>query len=74
MTFPDLPKIIETPNHFWYGSVDLPFAVGNHEGTKVQPYGDEYVLVTKTFLAKSYQYSDDKGFYDFSKPKTKLEK
>jgi hypothetical protein len=71
--FPDYPDVIETPKHFWYGAVDLPFAVGNRGGTKVEPLSDGTVRITKSFIAKSYQYSDS-GLYDLDKPKTKLEK
>ena len=74
MEAPKIPDIIETPNHFWFGSVDLPFAIGNREGTKVEPLGDGLVKVTKSFIAKSYSYSDQQGMYDLHQPKTKLEK
>lgn len=70
MSAPNVPEIIETPNHFWFGATDLAFAVGGKEGTKVKPFGDDYVLVTKTFLAKSYKYDTSDSPYVFKKPTT----
>ena len=66
MTFPDLPKIIETPSHFWFGPVDLAYACQGDTKTEQLPVG--YVKVTKTFVAKSYTYSDSDLLYDFAKP------
>lgn len=67
MEAPKIPDIVETPNHFWFGSVDLPFAIGNKEGTKVEPLCDGLVKVTKSFVAKSYSFKNDDSVYDFTK-------
>lgn len=66
MTVPDYPKILETPHHFWFGPVDLTHAVQGD--TKTEPLSGGYVKVTKTFVAKSYTYSDSDLLYDFAKP------
>ena len=51
MLVPEPPDIIETPHHFWYGPVDL--ATASQGNTKVEKLSNGYVMVTKTFLAKS---------------------
>lgn len=66
MTFPDLPKIIETPSHFWFGPVDLAYACQGDTKTEQLPGG--YVKVTKTFVARSYQQLPEDQAYDFNKP------
>lgn len=53
----DLPEIIETPNHFYYNGVDLPYAT--KDKTKVEKIGDGMIKVTKTFIAKKYEYKED---------------
>ena len=64
MSVPEPPDIIETPHHFWYGPVDL--ATASQGNTKVEKLSYGYVMVTKTFLAKSYKQSSD-ALYDFAK-------
>lgn len=66
MSVPEAPKIIETPNHFWIGAVDIPFAL--QEPAKVERISENYVKVTKTFIAKDYEYSDNSNFYEFINP------
>lgn len=66
MTLPDLPKILETPHHFWVGSVDLPYTTSDK--TEVKHLSDDLVLVTKTFVAREYKYSPNEEPYDFPKP------
>lgn len=58
-----LPSIIETPNHFLLGSVDLLTAVGDNQQTKVEKLGDGVVKVTKSFIAKDYKYQDNDDMY-----------
>ena len=65
----ELPTIIETPKHFYIDSVDLSSAISDKTGTKIKPLENGKVMVTKTFIAKSYECLDEKDFYDFSKPK-----
>ena len=65
MAFPEAPKIIETPNHFWIGAVDISFA--SQEPAKVEKISKDYVKVTKTFIAKDYEHSFNDSFYDFEK-------
>lgn len=62
MTVPEAPEIIETPSHFWYGGVDLPYA--QQEPAKVRRLDSGLVEVTKKFIAKDYQYSDNDSLYD----------
>lgn len=66
MSVPDFPNIIETPHHFWYGPVDLAYAVQGDTKTEPLPWG--YIKVTKAFIAKSYVASDSDSLYDFAKP------
>lgn len=62
MAVPEPVKIIETPNHFWFGGVDLAYAVQGE--TKVEKLGNDFCLVTKTFVARSYELSEDDGPFD----------
>lgn len=59
MAVPEPVKIIETPNHFWFGGVDLAYAVQGE--TKVEKLGNndgkELYQVTKSFIVSSYKYS-----------------
>ncbi|MBX9013346.1 hypothetical protein [Ligilactobacillus murinus] len=59
MTLPEPVKIIETPHHFWFGGVDLAYAVVGD--TKVEKLGmidgKEHYQVTKSFIVSSYEYS-----------------
>lgn len=64
MSFPELPTIIETPNHFWFGPVDLSYACQGD--TKVEKLDSKHVKVTKTFVAKNYKYSSNDSLYDFA--------
>ncbi|MCH5385768.1 hypothetical protein DKZ23_05440 [Limosilactobacillus reuteri] len=61
---PDFPNIIETPNHFWFGATDLAFACKGDTKTEKLPNG--YVKVTKSFVAKSYNFTKHDGIYDFA--------
>lgn len=63
---PELPNIIETPHHFFFGSVDLISAIGDNSQTLVKPLGNGLVKVTKTFVAKSYQYKDDNSLMNLN--------
>lgn len=65
MTVPEFPNIIETPKHFWYGSTDLASATDDE--TKVEKLPGGYVKITKSFIAKSYQFDND-NLYNFSEP------
>ena len=65
MASPERPKIIETPNHFWFGATDLAYACQGD--TKVEKLHNGYVKVTKTFVAESYQFDKNDGVYKFSK-------
>lgn len=68
MTSPNLPNILETPNHFWFGATDLAFATT--EPAQIKKLGNGMVAVTKTFIAKSYRFTNNDGIYDFAKFKT----
>lgn len=50
----DLPEVIETPKHFYYGPIDIPFATA--EKAKVKRLADGMVKVTKSFIVKDYTY------------------
>lgn len=50
------PEIIESPNHFWLGSMDASYFVVDK--AKVEKVGKFY-LVTKTFLASDYEWIDE---------------
>lgn len=62
MSAPEEPKIIETPNHFWYGGVDLPYA--KQEPATIKHLKGGLIEVTKTFIVKDYQYSDSDSVYE----------
>ncbi|MDW3023084.1 hypothetical protein [Ligilactobacillus salivarius] len=54
---PEFAKIIETPNHFYFGPVELSYVVSN--STKVEKFGDKYI-VTTSFIADDYtKYDED---------------
>lgn len=54
---PEFAKIIETPNHFYFGPVELSYVVS--DSTKVEKFGDKYI-VTTSFIADDYtKYDDD---------------
>lgn len=54
---PEFAKIIETPNHFYFGSVELSYVVS--DSTKVEKFGDKYI-VTTSFIADDYtKYDED---------------
>lgn len=65
---PEIPSIVETPNHFWFGSTDLAYACQDDTKTEKLPGG--YIKVTKSFIAKSYTYKDHDGLFDFTKLQT----
>lgn len=65
MMNPELPNIVETPNHFFYGSVDLISAIGTK--TKIKQLENGFVEVTKTFIAKDYQYKNNDSLYNLRK-------
>lgn len=59
-----LPEITETPHHFYYNGVDLPYATC--EETKVEKIGEGMIKITKSFVAKSYEYKEsDEGSFSF---------
>lgn len=51
MTLPEPVKIIETPHHFWFGGVDLAYAVVGD--TKVEKLG---MIDGKEHYQVTYQY------------------
>lgn len=54
---PEFAKIIETPNHFYFGPVELSYVVSN--STKVEKFGNKYI-VTTSFIADDYtKYDED---------------
>ena len=54
---PEFAKIIETPNHFYFGPVELSYVVS--DSTKVEKFGDKYI-VTTSFIADDYtKYDED---------------
>lgn len=54
---PEFVKIIETPNHFYFGPVELSYVVSN--STKVEKFGNKYI-VTTSFIADDYtKYDED---------------
>lgn len=54
---PEFVKIIETPNHFYFGPVELSYVVS--DSTKVEKFGDKYI-VTTSFIADDYtKYDED---------------
>lgn len=54
---PEFAKIIETPNHFYFGPIELSYVVSN--STKVEKFGDKYI-VTTSFIADDYtKYDED---------------
>ena len=52
----DLPEVIDTPKHFFYGPVDIHF--GTTEKAKVEKLADGMVKITKSFIVKDYTYQD----------------
>lgn len=52
----DLPEVIETPKHFYYGPIDIPFATA--EKAKVKKLADGMVKITKSFIVKDYTYQE----------------
>lgn len=54
---PEFVKIIETPNHFYFGPVELSYVVS--DSTKVEKFGNKYI-VTTSFIADDYtKYDED---------------
>ena len=54
---PEFAKIIETPNHFYFGPVELSYVVS--DSTKVEKFGNKYI-VTTSFIVDDYtKYDDD---------------
>ena len=54
---PEFAKIIETPNHFYFGPVELSYVVS--DSTKVEKFGNKYI-VTVSFIADDYtKYDED---------------
>ena len=54
---PEFAKIIETPNHFYFGPVELSYVVS--DSTKVEKFGNKYI-VTTSFIADDYtKYDED---------------
>lgn len=66
MAVPEIPNIIETPNHFWFGATDLAFTT--NDATQIKKLGNGMIAVTKTFICRSYKYYEKDSAYDFSKP------
>jgi len=66
MTSPNLPNILETPNHFWFGATDLAFTT--NEPAKIKKLGNGMVAVTKTFICQNYKYCEKDSIYYFRKP------
>lgn len=52
---PEFAKVIETPNHFYFGPVELSYVVT--DSTKVEKFGDKY-LVTTSFIVDDYTKLD----------------
>lgn len=54
---PEFAKIIETPNHFYFGPVELSYVVS--DSTKVEKFGNKYI-VTTSFIVDDYtKYDED---------------
>lgn len=54
---PEFAKIIETPNHFYFGPVELSYVVS--DSTKVKKFGNKYI-VTTSFVVDDYtKYDED---------------
>ena len=54
---PEFAKIIETPNHFYFGPVELSYVVSG--STKVEKFGNKYI-VTTSFIVDDYtKYDED---------------
>ena len=54
---PEFAKIIETPNHFYFGPVELSYVVS--DSTKVEKFGNKY-MVTTSFIVDDYtKYDED---------------
>lgn len=54
---PEFAKIIETPNHFYFGPVELSYVVS--DSTKVEKFGNKYI-VTTSFVVDDYtKYDED---------------
>lgn len=68
MSLPELPKILETPYHFYCGSVDLPFVTGPQGTTEVKRLGPGAVEITVKMVVKSYKFdpNDDGAYYHFA--------
>ena len=57
--------VIETPDHFYYGGVDIPDAT--REKAKVEKLREGVVKVTKSFIVNSYTYQKSMSqFFDNS--------
>lgn len=69
MSLSELPKIIETPNHFYCGSVDLPFVIGPQGTTQIKKLSSGVVEITVKMAVKSYKFdpNDDGAYYHFAK-------
>lgn len=54
---PEFAKIIETPNHFYFGPIELSYVVS--DSTKVEKFGNKYI-VTTSFVVDDYtKYDED---------------
>lgn len=61
-----LVDVIETPDHFYYGGIDIQHATS--EKAKVEKLDDGMVLVTKSFVVNSYTYQKSMNpFWDLNK-------